>query len=275
MQQLIDNHRETALDSPYSRDRRDAIEELGGVYPDADGEGQARIAETLRQVACESPHQDDRDLARETLRECFDAQPASIEGIVVDTVTHLAESSKFSDERLAAIDLLRDIYPDLSESNQETVGRTLAEIAGNGTYEDERDRARQRLSDVTRLNSEGATTGTTIGGTNVGAGQEGASAESTGPAPVAYLGQSLAEHLERAARESSTECRQRAEEVQDFLAEYPLDDEAYDEVREEVSDLVDALRVLDSDGGLAEDRVARIEQISARLERLYRRTTSK
>lgn len=253
MQNLIDSHRETALDSPYSRDREEALEELAGMYPDAEARSKRRIAETYRQVAVESSRRDERDLARERLLDCFDTDPDSIASVVVETLIELATDAKFSDDRLDAIDSLRDVYPDLEEPQRDTVGKTLAEIAGDGTYEDERRRARQRLSDVTHIEQQES-----------GGGDDNEDA-------AAYLGKSLAEHLENAAQESAEECRKRAEEIQEFMAENPVDDESYEEVKSDVDGLLEALSVVGTDGELAEDRVTRVERIAARVERVYSR----
>lgn len=254
MQQLIDSHRETALDSPYSRDREEAIEELRRVYPDADDGDKQRIAETFRQIALESSHRDERSLAREQLLACFEDDPDAIASVVVGTLTALAEDSKFSEERLDAIDDLRDAYRNLGKARRDEVGKTLAEIAGDATYEDERSRARRRLSDITRIGRE-----------------ENSDDDSGGREAVGYLGQSLAEHLESAANESAEECRQRAEEVAAFMDDQPVDDEAYEDVREDVAGLIEAFEALGTDGDLAEDRIERVERIASRVERLYAR----
>lgn len=249
----LDTHVETALDSPYSRDRADAIEQLGSLYPEAGPEDRRRIAETLREVAVESAHRDDRALARETLVSCFEAAPDPIQGVVVDTFVELARDGRDSDSRLAAIDDLRGIYPDLDEAGRDEVGRALAELAGNDTYAKVRRRARRRLSDVTR--DERA---------------EADDEEDAGDETIAYLGQSLADHLDTAARESAEDCRERAEELREFLEEHPVEDEAYEDVREETGDLLDALAVVSGDQ-LADDRIERVERLAARVERLYRR----
>lgn len=251
----IGQHRETALNSPYSRDRAEAIEELRSVYPDAEARDKQRIGETFRQIAVESSHRDERDLAREQLVACFDDDPGPVASTVVDTLTELAEGSKFSEERLASIDTLREVYPDLEKPRREVVGVALAEIAANATYEDERRRARQVLSDVGRIERD------------LDDGDDEGGAEES----VAYLGQSLAKHLEAAAHESAAECRQRAEEVAEFLDDQPVNDEAYEGVREDVAGLIEAFEALEIDGDLAEDRIERVERIASRVERVYTR----
>lgn len=254
MNAAIETHCETALDSPYSRDREEAIQELKRIYSDTDSTGKERILETLREVTHESSSRSDRTLARETLVDCFDADPAAAEPIVVDAFCELADDSKFSDERIDAIDSLRRFYPDVSEQYRDVIGSTLAEIAGNATYEDERDRARRRLSDISREEREQS------------GDSEGARSEAVG-----YLGTSLAEHLERAAHEGAEECLQRAEEVSEFLAEHPVSDDAYESVCEDVESLVEQLQVVPTGGTLDEDRIQRVERIAGRIERVYTR----
>jgi len=254
MNTAIETHCETVLDSPYTRDREEAIRELQRIYPNTDTAGNERILETLREVAHDSSSRSDRDLARETLADCFDADPATAESLVVDAFCELAEDSKFSDERIDAIDSLRRFYPDASEQYRDVIGRTLAEIAGNATYEDERDRARRRLSDISREEREQS------------GDSEGDQSEAIG-----YLGTSLAEHLERAAHEGTEECLQRAEEASEFLAEHPVSDGAYESVREDVESLVEQLQVVPTGEALDEDRIQRVERIAGRIERLYTR----
>ena len=255
MQHGIDTHRETALDSPYSRDREEAIESLAELYPDAPVEDKRTIAEAFREITLESTHRDERELAREELLACFESESDPIEEVVVETLTELADDSKFSDDRLDAIDALREIYAGLGETLRGEVGKALAEIAGNATYEDERRRARRRLSDITRMERD-----------------EGSDEEDEGgEEAVDYLGQSLAEHLEAAAHDSATACLQRAEEVQEFMAEHPVDDSAYEDVREDVEGLIEAFEALGTDGELAEDRIRRVERIASRVEQAYMR----
>lgn len=247
----IEQYRETALDSPYSRDREEAIETLADLYSDADEVDQRRIAETLRDVAVESAHRDERELARDTLIECFESAPDSIAGIVVETFTDLARGSKFSEERFDAIDTLRRVYPDLDEHQRDEVGQTLAEIAGNATSAEERRRARTKLSDVSRIERE-------------------SDGEDDGGEAVDYLGQSLAEHLEAAAHEGREACLQRAEEIAEFMVDQSVDDEAYADVREDVEGLIEALAVMNGEE-LADDRIERVDRIASRVERLYAR----
>lgn len=257
MDTAIETHCKTALESPYSRDRADAIEELEDAYATASTDGKDHILETLRQVARESRSRSERKLARETLRACFDDDPATAEHLVVETFRDMAERAKFSEERLEAIDTLRDIYPDIGEDRQEAVGRGLAEIAGNATYEDERRRARQRLSDISR--EERRSSAESRAG---GAGTEDA---------IGYLGRSLAEHLEQAAHEGSEACLQRAEELSEFLDENPVTDNAYSDISDDVESLIKQLRVAPTGEELDDERTARVKRLAGRVERLYAR----
>lgn len=260
MTTTIDTHCETALESPYSRDRAEAIEELAGVFPDADTDGKHRILETLREVAVESSSRDERELARETMVECFEADPSRAESVVVEALTEIARESKFSDERIDAIDALRACHRKASEQYREVIGRELAEIAGNATYEDERNRARRRLSDITRDERRD------------GAGSDSSEDDAGGGSDaVGYLGESLAEHLEAAAHEGPEECLQRAEEVQEFLREHRVAGESYAEVRDDVDALVEQLSVVPTGDELDEERIERVERIAARVERVYAR----
>lgn len=259
MSDAIETHRKTALDSPYSQDRKEAIEELGQVYASVNRDEQSRVLETLRQVTIESAHRRERELAREVLVDCFDVDPEGSADIVVPCFIEIAQESKSSDERCSAIDTLRRLYPDVSEHNQERIGDTLADIAGNGTYEDERRRARQRLTDLARATRTGR-----------------AKQRDTGPIAqdaIGYLGQSLAEHLANAAEESPEECRQRAQEVHDFVLNAPIDDELYDDVRDELDALVEQLTVVPTDSGFDSDRIDRVKRIADRVKRLYVRNS--
>lgn len=258
MDTTIRTHCDTALESPYSHDREEAIEELVEVFPGANATEKSRIVETLRQVAFDSSSRTERELARDGLLECFEADTQYVEETVVDAFCELAESSKFSSERLEAIDTLRELARDVHENQRDVVARTLADVAGNATYEDERRRARQRLSDISRSERQRARTGDQPD-------------DSSQTGAVSYLGESLAEHLAHAAHESPDACLQRAEEVSEFVEEYRVSDEAYQAVKQDVDALVQQLRVIPTDDTLDEERIDRVEHIAARVERLYTR----
>lgn len=258
MQQAIDTHRETALESPYSQDRREAIESLADLYPTAGERDQRRILETLRTAASEATSRAERQLARETLQTVFETDPTGASSVVVPAFCTLATDGSNSSERCAAIDTLRELYPDVDATDQERIGQTLAEIAGDATYEDERRRARQRLSDVTAANR--------AGNRKIESGDDG------GGTAVGYLGVSLAEHLENAAAESPDACSRRATELRDFLADNPVADAAYEEVLEAVEGLVEQLDVVPTDGALADDRQERVRDVATRVRRLYERS---
>jgi hypothetical protein len=252
MTTAIDTHCETALESPYSRERAEAIEELGQLFTDAGSDGKQRTLETLRQVAQESTSRDERTLARESLTDCLQEDPTTAAPIVVDTFVELAADSKFSDERLNAIDKLRECYPAVDRRHRDTIGETLADIAGNATFEDERRRARQRLSDISR---DERTSGE----------------ETAADTAVGYLAESLAEHLDQAASEDPEACLRRAEEICEFVSEHPVDGEAYTSVQEDIESLVEQLQVVPTGDAIDEDRRKRVERLAARVRRLYRR----
>lgn len=251
----IETHRETALDSPYSRDREEAIEQLQALYPDSATDEKRRILETLRQVAWEATSTQERDLARDALVDAFESAPDVGASVVVPFLCEQAADASHAEERLDAMDSLRQLYPAVDEQSQEEIGQTLADLAGNATYENERRRARQRLSDISAENRRESADDAE---TDEGAGS------------VGYLGKSLAEHLATAADESPEACLQRAEELRDFVAENPLDDESYDDVRDEIDQLAEQLAVLPGDD-LDDERRDRVRRVANRIERLYQR----
>jgi hypothetical protein len=253
MTNAIQTHRETALESPYSRDRREAIAELERLFPDTDVDAKRRILETLREVAHDATSTQERDLAREAMVEAFESDPETAGAVVVPAFCDLAANASHKDERLDAIDALRECYPDVDEPEQERIGQCLAEVAGNATYEDERRRAQRRLSDVTAENQRASA-------------DDGDDGDAIG-----YLGQSLAEHLASAAAESPEACQQRAEEVQEFVENNPVDDEEYEKVRASVDELAEQLAVVPTDGELDDDRKERVRGVANRVERLYTR----
>lgn len=249
----LDTYRETALESPYSKDREEAIESLAELYPTVDQSKQRQILETLRTVVHESRDREERKLARKRLIDLFEENPDTAAPVVVPVFCDLATDSKFSDERLSAIDSLRELYLHVDEARQEEIGHELAEIAGNATYSDERRRARQRLTDITA--------------------EERRNAEDSGEATaVGYLAVSLAEHLENAADDSAEACRQRTMEIVDFLENNPVSDEAYDEIVTDMNSLAEQLEVLPTDGNLDSDRKERVCRLANRIERLYERS---
>lgn len=253
MSEVLDTHRETVLESPYSRDREEAIEELGRLFPEVGDDDKRRVLETLRQVASEATSSRERERALDAMLESFDADPDVATSVVVPCFCDLAADGKHRDERLDAIDALKKIYPAVDDPNQERIGKRLAEIAGNATYDNVRNRARQRLSDVTAENERAAP------------------ADSEGGDAVGYLGQSLAEHLANATEESPEACLQRVEELQEFITENPVDDEKYDELCEATANLEDQLTVAPAGDALGEERKQRVKRIANRAERIYRR----
>jgi hypothetical protein len=252
----IGAHRETALDSPYSRDREEAIEELARAFPGRSEADSRAILETLREVMLDATSTSERELAREKLLACFDEDPDAARDVVVPALCELAESGKFKDDQIAAIDALREVARDVPGDNVETVRETLSELASDATSEDVRSRARRRLTD---LDADGS------GGTDAGGNDDGGSGDGS------YLGVSLAEHLQSAAGESAEACRKRAVELLDYVADHQVDDEAYDEVREDLDALVEQLDVVPTGDELGDQRRERVERIAERTKRLYQR----
>lgn len=247
MNETIRSHRETALDSPYSRDREDAIEELARTFPEIGSEGKREVLETLREVALEATTTAERELARERLVDCFEADADAAAGVVVGAFCELARDAKFTDGQLDAIDTLRRVSRDVSGEHVETIEARLSDLASDATSESVRKRARRRLTDV----------------------------ESATPADAGgsdgYLAASLAEHLENAAAESPAACRKRADELAEYVAEHPVDDDAYADVHEGLESLVEQLRVAPTGDELGAERRERVERLADRTKRLYQR----
>jgi len=89
-----------------------------------------------------------------------------------------------------------------------------------------------------------------------------------------YLAEKLAALLVRAALDGPEMAIQRAEEVSEFLAEYPVDDRAYSETRDEIDSLIKQLSTIPTGKELGDERIERIERIAAKFRRLYARTQS-
>lgn len=249
MNETIRTHRETALDSPYSRDREDAIEELARTFPEVGPDGKREILETLREVALDATGSAERELAREKLVDCFESDPGAAAGVVVGAFCELARDGKFTDDQLAAVDTLRRVAREVSSEGVATIESTLSDLASEATSEEVRTRARRRLTDV-----ESATSGE-----GAGDGDE-------------YLAASLAEHLQNAAGESPGACRKRAEELRDYVVDHPVDDDAYDEVSEDLDGLVEQLEVVPTGDELGSERRDRVDRLAERTKRLYQRT---
>ncbi|MFB6151291.1 MAG: hypothetical protein ABEJ40_05740 [Haloarculaceae archaeon] len=251
MNEAIRTHRETALDSPYSRDREEAIEELARAFPDAGPEGKRAALEALREVALDATGRAERDLAREKLRECFESDPDGAAGVVVPAFAALARDGTFKDDRLDAIDRLREFARDAPDERVAEIRETLSELATDATPEAVRERARRRLTDV----------------------EEAAPADG-GDDGDDYLAASLAEHLQTAAGESAEACHRRAAELRDYVREHPVDDDAYADVRADLDALVEQLEVVPTDGELDAERRDRVDRLAERTKRLYQRAES-
>jgi len=251
MNETIRSHRETALDSPYSRDREDAIEELARTFPETGSADKRAVLETLREVALEATNTAERELAREKLLACFDADPEVAADVTVGAFCELASDAKFTDAQLDAIDALRQLSRDVSPEHVDDIETTLSALASDATSESVRKRARRRLTDVESATDDGAS-------------EDGDTGDD-------YLAVSLAEHLENAATESPEACRNRAAELSEYVAQHPVEDEAYEEVREGLDGLVEQLRVAPTGDELGQERRDRVGRLADRTKRLYQR----
>ena len=252
MTNVIQTHRETALDSPYSRDRKEAITQLGQLFPDVAANEQRQILETLREIVHQATSTQERDLARETIVEAFNSDPSVAASVVVPCFCDIAESASHSDERLDAIDSLREFYPVVGEQLQKQIETKLTEIAESATYEDERRRAQRRLSDVVSHDGQSETVD-----------KDGA---------IGYLAQSLAKQLADAADSSAEACVNRAEELREFVDNNPVNDDKYETVRDELAGLTEQLAVVPTDGEFDDERKQRIRRAADRVKRLYLRS---
>jgi hypothetical protein len=256
MQQTLENHRETALESPYSHDRKDAIKSLSELFPSVGDDEKRQIIETLRTVGIEATGQDERQLAVEKLEAAFRQDPAIAAPSAVPFFCELATDGRTSDTRLSAIDTLREMHSDVGATRQDEIGSTLSEIAGEATYEDERKRARQRLSDIAAEDKGSA-----------GAPEKNESESKH----IRYLGISLAEHLANSVDESPEACERRAREISDFLSENPVSDSAYDDIEAEINQLVKQLDAVPTKDGLGNERKERVRDLATRVKAVYKR----
>jgi hypothetical protein len=254
MSEMIQSHCETATESPYSRDRRDAIEELSRLISQVGNEDRRRIVETLRRVAHEATASEERALAREVMRDAVEIDSETVGSIVASSFCTVAAEGIHREDQLDAIDGLRELYPAVGTDVQDEIGQQLAELAGNATYEDVRRRARHRLSDVTAENT-----------------RREVDTEPDDDGPSAYLATSLSEHLSAAADESPDACHQRAQELYEFVVDTPVDDAQYDELQAELEKLVEQLEVVPTGDELDTERRERVTQLASRVQRTYER----
>lgn len=98
----------------------------------------------------------------------------------------------------------------------------------------------------------------------------------SGVEPAAYV-QSVTTNLRREAqREATNECLKFANELDDFVEQRPLEDDAYDEIQNELSAITNGLeRKMTRDtlkgSGLDEEWQERIERVTHRVENMYAR----
>ncbi|MFC7174584.1 hypothetical protein ACFQL0_16950 [Haloplanus litoreus] len=207
-------------------------------------------------MARDATHEKERELARNRLEDLYERDSAA-EGTVVDTYCWLATEADYSSERETALDRLRRIGRGGVPSDlRDRIADTFETVTEEAAYSAEREAARRGLSE---LPDEGTAGGSTSAGADVGRGD-------------AYLAVSLTEHLAAARSEGADACLGRAEELHDFVDEHPVDDDAYGEVRDDLSSLVDQLSVVaDGQSDLGEERRAQVQRVADRTKRLYLR----
>jgi hypothetical protein len=257
MSQIVTELRNQARESTYSSDREEALEQLADLYPDADESERRSIGRTLVDVATGATHGDERRLAQEELDELFRESAPDIEGPAVTAHRRLAIDGDRAQERERALDRLREYqHQGLSIERLDEIRETYETVMDEATHESERRLARDGFAELERLDLEEASSPT------------GETEESD-----AYLAVSLAEHLEEAADQSPDACQERLDELRSFVAESPVEDDAYEEVR---SELAEQLRQLESaptaGDSLDPERRERITQLAERVRRLYLRS---
>ena len=256
MNDIVTELRTQALESTYGDDRRDALERLTERYDRTDESGRREILQTLADVARDATHKAERELAQARLDDLYERDSAAA-GTVVGTYCWLATEADYSGERETALDRLRRLGREgVSADLRDRIADTFRTVTEEATYSAEREAARRGLSE---LPDDGAAAGS-------------ASADGARESGDAYLAVSLAEHLAAARSEGADACLTRAEELHDFVDGHRVDDDAYAEVREDLSSLVDQLSVVaDGQSTLGEERRAKVERIADRTERLYLR----
>jgi hypothetical protein len=265
MNDIVSELRTQALESTYGEDRRDALERLADRYDEA-GEAERReIRQTLADVARDATHKEERELARERLDDLYERDSAAA-GTVVGTYCWLATEADYSGEREAALDRLRRIgRSGVSADLRDRIADTFETVTAEATYSAEREQARRGLSELPDGGDADGDADADAGGGGGGAG-----ASESGDA---YLAVSLTEHLVAARTEGADACLGRAEELHDFVDRHPVDDDAYGEVRDDLSSLVDQLSVVaDGQSSLGEERRTQVERVADRTKRLYLRS---
>lgn len=257
MSQIVTELRSQVRESTYSSDREDALEQLAELYPDADESERRSIGRTLVDVATGATHGDERRLAQDKLDELFRDSAPGIEGPTVTAHRRLAIDGDRTEERERALDRLREYqHEGLSVERLDEIRETYEAVIEDATYEDERRLARDGLAELERLDLDDA------------GGGSGDDSESD-----AYLAVSLAEHLDEAADQSPAACAERLDELRSFVEESPVDDDAYEEVRDELAEQLRQLESAPTDGdSLDSERRERITRLAERVRRLYLRS---
>lgn len=260
MTDTIRELRRQATESTYGSDREDAVELLADRYPEADAADRAAIARTLRTVATDATYGDERDLAQAALDDLVYADaPGAAEHAVAVHCRVAAEGDRAA-ERERAVDRLREYGLRGPPADAlESVRETLRAVSESATRSSERERAREALAAL-----EGAEPSSP--GESGGAGGSSESGD-------AYLAVSLADHVESAAGDDPTACRERLAELAEFLDANPVADDDYDEAVAAVEDQRRALETVAGDE-LDPERRDRVQTAAERVRRLYLRAAS-
>lgn len=96
-----------------------------------------------------------------------------------------------------------------------------------------------------------------------------------GVSPAAHV-RAVAENLRKASDESVAECRKFATELQNFVADHPVEDPDYDDVSEALDQIVERLEAKSTGplrgSGLDEQWRDELEVLADRVEKLYNRS---
>lgn len=257
MSQIVTELRNQVRESTYSSDREEALEQLADLYPDAGGSERRSIGRTLVDVATGATHGDERRLAQEKLDGLFRESAPDIEGPAVTAHRRIAIDGDRARERERALDRLREYqHQGLSIEHLDEIRETYETVMDEATHESERRLARDGFAELEKLDIEEASSS-----------GSGDSTESD-----AYLAVSLAEHLEESTDNSPDACQERLDELRSFVEEAPVEDDAYEEIRSELSEQLRQLESAPTVDSLDPERRERITQLAERVRRLYLRS---
>jgi hypothetical protein len=258
MSQIVTELRNQVRESTYSSDREEALEQLADMYPDADESERRSIGRTLVDVAAGATYGDERRLAQQELDELFRESAPDIEGPAVTAHRRIAIDGDRAKERERALDRLREYqHQGLSIERLDEIRETYETVMDDATHESERRLARDGFAELEQLDLEAAS----------------ASGPDDATESDAYLAVSLAEHLDEAADQSPDACQERLDELRSFVEESPVEDDAYEEIRAELSEQLRQLESAPIAGdSLDSERRERISRLAERVRRLYLRS---